>query len=172
MHSFLFGVHNRSVLSHMVKQSSFHFGKWRPNSHPPQWRIYGWNLGHALPLAPKSPFYPSGDLKGEASFRLLRPKKGQQKFSSKKCSKRSQKGQQKFASVTPPSPPVSRLKSKIFTSNLAKKKFAPQPKHPGDAYDSVQRHCVSFVDISTGKGVKRLGAYPYRSQYSHCFKWL
>ena len=86
-------------------------------------------------------FTPVGALEGKASFRLLRPKKGQQKISSKKCSQKSQKGQQQFSSVFPkrstksPSVPVSRLKSKIFTSNLVKKKVCPpQPKSPGDAY--------------------------------------
>ena len=78
-----------------------------------------------FPWRRRRSFTPVGAPEGKASFQLLRPKKGQQKFPSVF----PKKGQQKSPSV-----PVSRLKSKIFTSNLVQKKFAPQPKSPGDAY--------------------------------------
>ena len=92
--------------------------------------------------SPWHPFTPVGALEGGPSLRLLRPKKGQQKFSRKRCSQKPQKCQRKCLSVIPKkdnknsrAAPVFRLKSKISTSNLAQKKFAPQPKSPSDAYD-------------------------------------
>ena len=113
------------------------------------------------PLGAEGALLPlPGDLEGEASFQLLRPKKGQQKFSSKKCSQRSLKmstqiciGHSALATGTSPD-------EQNFHLKFGQKKFATQPLHPGDAYDSDQRHCVSFVDITTGKGTKTPGRVP------------
>ena len=71
--------------------------------------------------------------------RLWCAEEGQQKFSSEKCSQKSQKGHKIFINLpkkgqqNSPSAPISRLKSKTFTSNLPKK-VCPRTKIPGDAY--------------------------------------
>ena len=73
------------------------------------------------PWRRRRPFTPVGALDGEASFRLLLPKKVNRNFPL--SSAFPKKSQQK-----PPSAPVSRLKSKIFTSDLAKKVCPPNRK--------------------------------------------
>ena len=84
------------------------------------------------PWRRRRPFTPVGTLEGEASFRLLHPKKGQHKFSStKKCVPKNPKNQKKNhrssqkGQQTSSSTPVSRLKKQNFHLKFGQKSFFP-----------------------------------------------